>query len=77
MDHAAWRRHKQSVNAGKKWVKVGATEVSMFRYPRQGDFVVVTFLQDYRSNNLSNVSRKRQYWVKEAGRWKILYEGSA
>jgi murein L,D-transpeptidase YafK len=77
MDLAAWSRHKRTVNAGKQWVKVGATEVSMFRYPREGDFVVVTFAQDYRSNNLSNVSRKRQYWVKEAGRWKILYEGSA
>ena len=27
----------------------------MFRYPRERDFVVVTFDQDYRSNNLSNV----------------------
>jgi murein L,D-transpeptidase YafK len=76
-DFASWSAHKRAVNAGKKWIKVEAAEVSMFRYPREGDFVVVTFEQTYRSNNLSNVSRKRQYWVKEAGRWKILYEGSA
>jgi hypothetical protein len=49
----------------------------MFRYPREGDFVVVNFEQSYRSNNLSNTMRKRQYWIKESGRWKILYEGSA
>jgi hypothetical protein len=39
--------------------------------------VVVTFEQDYRSNNLSNQMKKRQYWIKEGGRWKIAYEGAA
>jgi hypothetical protein len=38
---------------------------------------VINFDQDYRSNNLSNVMRKRQYWVRDGGRWRILYEGSA
>ena len=65
------------MNAAKKWVKVGLSGVSMFRYPREGDFVVVNFVQDYRSSNLSKAMRKRQYWVKEAGGWKILYEGAA
>ena len=76
-DLAAWSKHKRGVNAAKKWIKVDLSRLSMFRYPRQGDFVVVTFEQDYRSSSLSNVSRKRQYWVKEPGGWKILYEGSA
>ena len=76
-DLAAWAEHKRSVNAGKKWVSVRLSRVSMFRYPREGDFVVVNFDQDYRSNNLSNVMHKRQYWIKEAGRWKILHEGAA
>jgi murein L,D-transpeptidase YafK len=76
-DLAAWSTHKQKVNAGKKWIKVGVARVSMFGYPRERDFVVVTFDQDYRSDGLSNVMRKRQYWVKEGARWKILYEGAA
>jgi murein L,D-transpeptidase YafK len=76
-DLAAWSTHKQKVNAGRKWIKVGLSRVSMFRYPRERDFVVVTFEQDYRSDGLSNVMRKRQYWVKEGARWKILYEGAA
>jgi hypothetical protein len=49
----------------------------MLRYPNERDVVVVTFEQDYRSDGLSNVMKKRQYWAKEAGRWKILYEGPA
>jgi hypothetical protein len=69
--------HKRSVNAGKKWIKVGLARVSMFRYPRERDFVVVAFDQHYRSDRLSNTMRKRQYWIKEGARWKILYEGAA
>jgi murein L,D-transpeptidase YafK len=76
-DLAAWSAHKREVNAGKRWVKVGLSQVAMFRYPRERDFVVVTYQQDYRSNSLSNVMRKRQYWIREDGGWKILYEGRA
>lgn len=76
-DLAKWARHKRAVNAAKKWIKVELGEIAMFRYPRQGDLVLVTFLQNYRSDTLSNVTRKRQYWIKESGRWKILYEGTA
>jgi murein L,D-transpeptidase YafK len=74
---AAWAAHKRKVNAGKSWIQVKLGQVSMLRYPRERDVVVVTFEQDYRSNGLSNVMKKRQYWAKEAGRWKILYEGPA
>ncbi|MEO8142774.1 MAG: L,D-transpeptidase family protein [Betaproteobacteria bacterium] len=73
-DLAAWSEHKRTVNAAKSWIKVATSRVSMLRYPRES-FVVVSFDQDYRSSNLSNVMRKRQYWVKDDGRWRILYEG--
>jgi murein L,D-transpeptidase YafK len=76
-DAAAWAAHKRKVNAARSFIKVGASAVSMFRYPRERDFVVVTFEQSYRSNGLSNTMRKRQYWVRESGQWKILYEGAA
>ncbi len=74
-DYAAWGAHKRKVNAAKSWIKVGLGRVTMLRYPHERDMVVVTFDQDYRSDGLSNVMKKRQYWAKEAGRWKILYEG--
>ena len=75
-DHAAWGEHKRRVNAGKSWIKIGVERVAMFQYPRER-FVVVTFDQHYGSSNLSNSMRKRQYWVREGGGWKILYEGGA
>ena len=76
-DFTRFAAQKRAVGKGKTWVKVDASRVSMLRYPRERDFVVVTFEQDYRSNNLSNVMRKRQYWIKEQGRWKIIHEGAA
>jgi hypothetical protein len=76
-DLAAWGAHKRQVNAGKNWIEVRLNNVSMLRYPVERDVVVVTFLQDYRSSGLSNVMKKRQYWMKEGERWKIIYEGAA
>ncbi len=73
---AQWIEHKRKVNAGKTWIKVATDNISMFRNPGKDEYVVVTFEQDYKSNNLSNVMKKRQYWLKEDGHWKIVYEGA-
>jgi len=75
-DYAGWAAHKRKVNAAKRWIEVGVARVAMFRYPRERDFVVVTFDQDYRSDRLSSAMRKRQYWVEEGAGWKIIYEGA-
>ena len=46
-------------------------------YTKLYDLAVITFRQDYSSSNFSNRTRKQQYWMKNGGRWHILYEGSA
>jgi murein L,D-transpeptidase YafK len=76
-DRDGWGRHKRQVNSAKSWIKVGVSNVSLFRTPGKEEVVVVTFNQDYRSSNLSNVMKKRQYWLREGGRWRIVYEGAA
>ncbi len=73
---ADWGRHKRQVNSGKSWIKVDLSNFSMFRNPGKDELVVVTFDQDYRSNNLSNTMKKRQYWTKEGSKWRIIYEGA-
>lgn len=74
---AAWLEQKKKVNAGKQWIKVATHNISMFRNPGKDEYVVVTFEQDYQSDNLANRMQKRQYWIKEDGRWKIVHEGAA
>jgi murein L,D-transpeptidase YafK len=73
-DLDAWKAGKRKVNAGKSWIKVGVGELSLFAYPGAADVMVVDFSQDYRSSNLSNRTQKRQYWIREGGRWRILHE---
>ena len=72
-----WSERKRNVNAGKSWAKIALANTSMFRYPGKDDMVVVTFDQDYKSSNLSGTMKKRMYWIKEGGRWKIVDEGPA
>ena len=71
-----WMRHKRQVSSGKSWIKLNLSNFSMFRNPGKDELVVVTFDQNYHSNNLSNTMKKRQYWTKEGGKWRIIYEGA-
>ena len=77
MNLRQWSERKRAVNAGKSWVKLSLANISMFRNPGKDDLVVVTFDQDYKSSNLSGTMKKRMYWTKEGGRWKIVDEGAA
>ena len=76
-DFRQFAQQKRQVNGSKDWIKVRLSNVSMFRDPGKDELVVVTFEQDYQSNNLSNQMKKRQYWIRENGSWKIIFEGSA
>ena len=53
---------------------MGVSDVSLFEYPGSRDLMMVSFEQDYRSNNLSNRTSKRQYWSREGGQWRIVHE---
>ena len=75
-DYAVWAARKRKINTAKSWVKIGISDLAMFRYPHERELAVVSFDQNYRSNNLSNVIRKVQYWSIENGSWKVLYEGA-
>ncbi|HZF24444.1 MAG TPA: L,D-transpeptidase family protein [Burkholderiales bacterium] len=72
-----WSAQKRQVNASKAWIKVQLSDVSLLLYPGKEEIAVATFDQDYASSNLSNRMTKRQYWIKEGGKWRIVYEGAA
>lgn len=76
-NYTAWADYKREVNSAKTWIKVRLDNVSMFFYPGADDLAVVTYEQNYASSNISGQTRRRQYWKKESGTWKILYEGMA
>jgi hypothetical protein len=37
----------------------------------------VTFDQLYKSSNNNSKMKKRQFWQREDGKWKIVFEGAA
>jgi len=74
---AQWSVQKRQINAGKSWIRVGVSDMSLLLYPGKEEMAVVTFEQDYASSNLSNRMMKRQYWIRENNVWRIMFEGSA
>lgn len=78
MDYPDWVDHKKRVNPAKRYIRIGISEKSIFRYPGEDDLIVITFRQEYDSDNYRTTFIKRQYWQREKdGRWRIVYEGSA
>lgn len=77
-DLAQWSKEKRYIQARKSKVAIRLSNISMFRYPDKNlQMAVVNFEQDYKSDTLDSSIRKRQYWVLEDQRWKIMYEGPA
>jgi len=77
-DYSAWAKYKRRVNGAKRYIRVSVEDRSILAYPGQErPMMVVTFSQDYSSDNFDSVSRKRQYWRLEAdGEWRIIFEGT-
>ena len=75
-DFQRFAAHKRQVNANKEWIKLKLDNIAIFRNPGKEEVAVVTFDQDYRSDNLNNQMKKRQFWAREKGQWKIIYEGA-
>jgi murein L,D-transpeptidase YafK len=76
-DYQGWVEYKRRVNKSKKFIQVDIKEPSIFHYPDGMNILVVTFDQNYRSDNVQRRFRKRQYWRMEPdGKWRIIYEGS-
>lgn len=49
--------------------------LAIYRHPGKEQLAVVTFEQE--AANRGGVLKKRQYWIVEDGRWKIIHEGTA
>ena len=76
----SWTSHKRSVAARKSYINVKIDNRDMFVYPDEANddkLVVISFEQQYSSNNFSSTSRKQQFWQQEPdGQWRIIYEGA-
>jgi len=60
------------------WVTpvVKLKDVTYFLYPGKDEMIVTTFTQEVTSGKARANTRKRQYWRKEAAKWRIVYEAN-
>ena len=76
MNFAQWSRStRESMDRSRSQPE--ARNLAIFRNPGKEQMAVVTFEQDVRNKRRASVQKKRQYWIVEDGRWKIIYEGVA
>jgi len=78
IDYERWASHKRRIGKNKSFINIDLSEVSIFVYPGQNNLRIVTFKQNYYSNNYKQSSHKQQHWRQEEdGTWRIIYEGPA
>lgn len=59
---------------GLREVSIKLRDITQFRYPGKDELIVSTFTQETVAGKNKTSVRKRQYWIKEASRWRIIYE---
>ncbi|MDB5773896.1 MAG: ErfK/YbiS/YcfS/YnhG family protein [Herbaspirillum sp.] len=74
---STWFNRQQKTLNGVRGMTVKLSDVSLFLYPGEENVMVGTFTQETSVGKSKNITRKRQYWVKEDSGWKIVYEGTA
>ncbi|MBC3874968.1 L,D-transpeptidase family protein [Undibacterium flavidum] len=68
---------KTSQVLGKPGNSLKLRDVSQFKYPGKEDIIVSNFILDVQSNRGLSSSKRRQYWGKKAGQWRIVFEESS
>lgn len=69
-----WFSKQQQASEGQREVSIKLRDITQFRYPGKDEMIVSTFTQETQSGKNKTSTRKRQYWIKEASRWRIIYE---
>ncbi len=78
MDLARFAGYKRRVNQGKKYVRVGLSDVAIYAYPGEEQTVLVEFQQAYESDSFRSRRRKQQFWRRDGGGgWKIVFEAKS
>jgi murein L,D-transpeptidase YafK len=75
MGYQAFKRQKEKVNKGKKFIRVKAENIAIL-IPQEygGKIAIVRFLQRYNSNNFNSDSKKIFYLKKGQTGWQIIGE---
>ncbi|MFZ6817556.1 L,D-transpeptidase family protein [Undibacterium sp. Ji22W] len=73
-DSASTWVSKQTQVINKPGSNVKLRELSQFKYPGREEIIVSNFVLDIQTNRGLSSTKRRQYWGKESGIWRIFYE---
>ncbi|MDA9210858.1 L,D-transpeptidase family protein [Methylophilaceae bacterium] len=77
LSYKKWTFLKKNVFIKSKNIKISINNIAIYEYPSLKDQLrLVIFNQDYRSNLITNKTKKQQIWKKKGMKWKIIYEGT-
>jgi len=71
-----WLARQRKSTEGLVKPAMALRALSLFRYPGRDEVLVATFTVDAVAGAKRVSSRKRQYWTREGGAWKVLSESS-
>jgi murein L,D-transpeptidase YafK len=70
-----WLGRQQQILNGARNLSINLRDMSLFLYPGRNDLMVVNFMEEATAGRFRHSVRKRQYWVREGTRWKVVSEG--
>ena len=73
-NYTQFSKRKRQVNKAKSYINIDLNNLSVYEYPGDQKMLLVSFDQEYRSDNHHSVTQKRQYWKQLHGKWQIIYE---
>ncbi len=73
-DINTWFSKQRQLFDGIHDISIKLRDITQFRYPGKDELIVSTFTQDTITGKYKTSIKKRQYWIKEASRWRIIYE---
>lgn len=78
INYKSWAKQKRIIASSKEYINLKISNISIYAYPSKKNMVVISFKQQYESNNYNDISQKKQYWQKnDKGSWQIINETSS
>ncbi|MFC2158539.1 murein L,D-transpeptidase family protein [Acidobacteriota bacterium] len=71
MNYQSYRAHKRRLFRLYDWINVKLDDIQIFQYQR---YILINFLQDYSTNNFSDLGVKQLFLTKENNQYKIIKE---
>ncbi len=75
LDLQSWLTGRRTLMQEHPRTKISISKLSALRYPDKEEMALVEFAQSFNSPRLKSNLKKRQYWRRESGVWRIVYEG--